>query len=324
MRFILHFALILLVSCDAGSAPPGIDAPRPSAPGSPPRPSLASRVRTWACTYGPADTASLAGFDLVVIESRRWTREEIASLKRRSVVIGYVSFGEADEAEVRELEGVTGWFMDADGDGRPDTNASWNSVFAVPDHPAWRALVAGRIRAAVESKGCDGILLDTLDMVDDYPSASDSMARLVHEMRTVFPSVFFIANRGFAIAPRISGSLDGILFECFTTRIDFARNAYRLHDDEGLFWTHGIWRDAVKPVANRGGLALALDYARPNQRTLVNQAWSRARDYGMIPALSTHELDRVRRYSPAPDRRFLSRYGREALEKRASPSPASD
>ena len=276
------------------------------------KPSPAKRIRRYACYYGPPDIPRLSRYDLVIIEPAPYTAEQIAQLKISSLVVGYCSVGELDKHELKHFEGKTGWFLDQEKDGTPDLNKNWDSYYANPFDPGWQEFILAKIEKIIGNKGCDGIFMDTLDTVDEYPEIAEGMADLVHKIRSKFPNIYLIANRGFKIFDSISSDINSVMFECFTSYYYFEKKKYRLNDKEGLKYNHMIYETKLVPFLSKGGVVLSLDYALPKQKRLINQAWSRAIDYGFVPAITQVELDKVSFFIGRRDSRFLRKYGRRS------------
>ena len=273
-------------------------------------------IKSFAVYYGEPRTKLLSTFDLAVIESASYTPEQIDLIKKNgTLVICYCTIGELDSHEAALFKNRKGWYMDGDKDGAPDRNANWDSFYANPADPQWRRFVLEKTQRTMNEKHCDGIFMDTVDTVDLYPKSADAMTGLVRSIRDANPGAFIISNRGFAIMEGIAPFIDGVLFECFSTDYDFEKKHYRRFDIDDMKYNHIIYENKLKAFIKRGGLVFSLDYALPDQKNLINFAWTRAMDYGFIPSISQVELNKVSnitgRFIPDIQRQF----GKDALAR---------
>jgi hypothetical protein len=111
--------------------------------------------------------------------------------------------------------------------------------------------------------------LDTLDTADDYPQAKPGLIQIVKDLRKNFPTKLLVQNRGFRLLEQTADSIDAVMFEDFSTTYDFDKKLYR------------------------GLVVLAMEYALPTQQNLIVRAYSRAKQYGFIPFVSTINLDQI-------------------------------
>lgn len=276
------------------------------------REKLGRRVKTYACYYGPADTAGLSVFDMAIIEPRQFTKKEISDLSRTTIVIGYVSIGELGPERAKELEGKGRWYLDKENNGKPDRNPNWGSYYADPASDTWRTYVLAEIASVITDMGCQGIFMDTLDTIGKYPEATLPMARLIKEIRKSFPGIYLVANRGFELVPHLSDTIDAVMFESFTLR-SAGENVHEVYDRNDLSWTNEIYAEKLAPFMKNGGLVLSLDYAESSETEIIDIAWSRSLDYGFLPYISRSDLQTISTIAgnDLPDIR--AQYGRTAF-----------
>src|SRR5256885_6895932 len=154
------------------------------------------------------------------------TAANVGALNARGVVtIGYISVGEDEQLRVGNGKGPGGkasWYFDRDKDGRPDMNDIWKSVYANAADPAWRADRIAEAHRLVNEYGYQGFFLDTIEVPDIFPESRPGMLQLVQELRREFPDKVIVANRAFSLLkePGVSGNIDGILFESFSSHYD--------------------------------------------------------------------------------------------------------
>ena len=260
-------------------------------------------IKGYACYYGQPKVDELSRFPLAIIETGQYTPAQIAQLKKAgTIVIGYLSVGEVLESprskpppspmprNVPHPLALPPYYLDRDGDGTPDKNGGWGSLYVDARSPAWQKRVLEELAPRVLSlKGADGLFLDTLDTVDVYPETKPGMIDLVKKLRAKFPKAPIIANRGFTIVEAIAPSLDGVLFEAFSTRYNPETNRTALHPPSDLEWVDGVLaKIRAYPVQ-----VLALDYADPQDPKVKAAAEARAKAAGLTYSISTGSLDKL-------------------------------
>ncbi|WP_412030282.1 hypothetical protein [Deinococcus yunweiensis] len=214
------------------------------------------------------DTLSvLARHATVVVQRGLYTPEQLTGLRQTSRVLGYLSVGEDHPLGTRPcIPGSAPYHV--------SINGAWGSVRVDAAHPVWRTTLLARARDALADT--DGLLLDTLDSAD--PAAT---VALVREVRAAWPRVALYANRGFGLLRELSGVLDGVLIEAFSTGHS---PTPALHHPDGLAYT-AHWLRAVRAA---GLDALALDYA--DTPALAAVARARAEREGVPTFVSNRSL----------------------------------
>lgn len=262
-------------------------------------------VKGYACYYGQPKVAELSKFPLVIIEPGQYTPAQIDEIKKAGViVIGYLSLGEILETPKQKYAApakgaprrlaLAPYYLDRDGDGQPDRNGSWNSLYVDARAAEWQNRVLTDLAPKVlTGKHCDGLFFDTLDTVDVYPETKPGMIELIRKLRAAFPKAPFIANRGFEILEGTVPNIDAILFEAFTTRYTPENNRSTLHSASDLEWVDGI----AARIKQAGGAdpvqILVLDYADPKNANVKAAAIARAKKSGFTYSISTGSLDKL-------------------------------
>lgn len=264
-------------------------------------------IKGYACYYGQPRIPELSKYPLVIIEPGQYTPQQIAQIKKTPVtVIGYLSVGEILETPRAKPPAspsvkpgpkrlaLPPYYLDRDGDGQPDRNGSWGSLYVDTRAPEWQRRVLEELAPKVlQQKGCDGLFLDTLDTVDAYSETKPGMIDLVKKLRAKFPKAPIIANRGFTIIEAIVPHIDAVLFEAFTTRYSPESNRSVLHPPSDLEWVDGV----LARIQQAGGAdpvqVLVLDYADPRNAAVKTAAVARAKKAGLTYSISTGSLDRM-------------------------------
>jgi polysaccharide biosynthesis protein PelA len=237
----------------------------------------------YACYYGRGRLLDLAAYDLVILESAGYFPEEVAYLRSCGVcVTAYLSIGsEANPGTGRD------WHMIDPVTGCPDGDPRWDGLWVDCGSPAWQTHVLDESIPAILGRGFQGLLLDNLDVQESHSETRSGVIELVQRIRTAYPGLMLIGNRGFSVLDALLPTVDAILFEAFTTYHDGDR--YAAWSEAGLAWTEdkALWlRSLGHELA-----VFALDYAAPRDFALRHLAKSRALVHGFPSFVSTRALD---------------------------------
>jgi UDP-glucuronate decarboxylase len=154
--------------------------------------------------YGPGQLDLLTGYRRVVLQPDFYAPAELAFLRRNGVQpLAYLSLSEDTGPEAP-------W-------QRADRNPDWGGRYVHLDHPGWTEHVLAQARQALEA-GFTGLFLDTLNVEHTYPEDLPHLLRLIETIRDQVGSAYLLANRGFAMLPRLAELVDGLLFESFSVR----------------------------------------------------------------------------------------------------------
>jgi len=308
-------------------------------------------IRNYLVNYAgdaviDSELAMYADYDAIVLEPASdvvsvQTLRNIRELNAETFLIGYISIGETREI-IRDANGqpLDIYFTDANGD--PLENLNWHSYYIDANKQLWRDMVIDELLPAIYAKGYDGVFLDTVDtsiFVDasrniDFSASSAGMATLINDMKTAFPDKKIIMNRGFHLlngtgdSLDVSGSIDGLMFESFTTtwassEVDSnGMNVEWYHayppDSNEYIWSDGIANkiNKIRFQYNSDGTVLrdqdgkpvksakwfhgmTHDYAKDTtteqiaiMQTSVDRAWAN----GFVPSMGTRFLNEAPSY----------------------------
>lgn len=102
-----------------------------------------------------------------------------------------------------------------------------------------------QIRVQYSTKGLnsDGVFMDTVDTVDIYPAEEyqAAAAKLINDMKALYPDRIFCSNRGFAILDRIIHSCEYVMFETFLSWYNWENKTYHKLEDPGVI----AWNDQI-------------------------------------------------------------------------------
>lgn len=259
----------------------------------PRRASAAEPTWRWALDYGAlSDPATARSYDLLVLEPDH--PRPIAPLRGPNArLLGYISLGEIERSRPFKAALEKAGALLA-------PNPNWPDARMIDlRNPAWGALVVDQLIPEVLVKGYDGIFMDTLDNAEALEH-KDTVANagmvaagveLVRLIRTRFPKIVIMMNRGYAMLPQAAPSVDYLLGEAMATRWNFSTGKYEFTSVEDWTWQANRLRDAKQlypPLQ-----LITLDYWDPADRATVARLYARERAAGFKPYVATLALDRL-------------------------------
>ncbi|GEM_PF-1908339 len=263
---------------------------------------------SFVCYYGPGSVPEMSQADVAIVDGRNLSTDNIKELQASGTwVVSYVTIGEDDTLSVADGKGPGGYasyFMDTDGDKKPDKNTSWNSYFVDAGNPLWQErILNGRIKDIIEKFGCDGIFLDTVDTVDLYKDTKAGMVDLIRKMREKYPNIKIVQNRGFSVLGETFQYIDAIMFEDFSINYDWKNDSYS-QADKGKLYATGLQALEINGHRKKKDfLVFDLGYADLNQPDLIQFCYDRAWEYDFIPYVANIQLDEVYPiYTPKSER----------------------
>jgi UDP-glucuronate decarboxylase len=230
-----------------------------------------SSRRPIAFYYGPGQLELLTGYRRVVLQPDFYESGELAYLRRHGVQpLAYLSLSEDQGPEAP-------W-------QRADRNPDWGGRYVYVDHPGWTEHILAQARQAF-ANGFTGLFLDTLNVEHTYPEDGPPLLRLIEKIREQVGSAYLLANRGFALLPRLADVVDGILFESFSVR--WIDRGYAPWPDD-ILEQHA---EIVEKLQSHDIDLYALDYA--DTAALAAFATRRAAQFGLQVFISDRALSRL-------------------------------
>jgi len=248
-----------------------------------------SSIEDYVVFYGIGRADELAQYDLAIVQPETLTSAEIETLHQEgTLVVAYLSLGEVEPSRP--------WYSD----GRFDPqwilgrNENWGSYYVDTGQSGWQALMVD-ITGELLDMGYDGIFMDTIDTVYVFPETTQGMIDLIHALRSTYPDMLMVQNRGFDVAEQVAADIDAVMFEDASTTYDFQTGEYSYLVDQDSI-------DQILAFNSETGLPiLALDYAPVDNPGLAYRAVQNALDWGFIPAVSTINLDDIPDYGLEED-----------------------
>lgn len=253
------------------------------------------RVPRWAVYYDETlEAETFENLDLVVFD--RHHHPELAPLKGKLPVLGYVSigevFGHAPEKQTLEKEGLL-----------IEENTLWKSYIVDVSSPTWRAIVLGYVDD-VAAQGFDGVMLDTgespivwaqLKKPMRLKAMEQGIIDIIKAIRARHPSMKIMVNRAFRILPNVATDIDYVLAESIFTNTDVSTRQYAL-------FAPNTYQQVAKQLQQLGTLApglkiFTLDYWNTDDVNGLERIYAAQRAQGFIPYVTTPDL---RSFTPEP------------------------
>ncbi len=223
--------------------------------------------------------------DLIVLQTRFSDPEFVSLLSEKTLVAGYVSVLEFDgEKTDFEKYGLK--------DAVIGNNGNWNSPIMDINNKNYRRYVLDQVRGVFDT-GAQGVFLDTIDDVENYPQLKNGTIKFVKMLHEEFPDKFFIMNRGFAVLDDVVNDVQGVLFEDFGTYYNFDKKRYEIFSKKDLDW---INKTAIKlrEYQDQGKIRVfASGYAPSEFSPLVLFSEQLAKRYGFVFYASDIQIESV-------------------------------
>ncbi|MEX8494771.1 endo alpha-1,4 polygalactosaminidase, partial [Sphaerotilus sp.] len=230
----------------------------------------------------------LAAFDWVVLEpGHHGDVSARAQAAPHTRFMAYLSVGEVSRQHPQHDAVPPGWLL--------GSNRTWNSAVIDQRAPEWPAWFVEHVARPQWDQGYRGFFLDTLDAYqlvartpEDRAAQEAGLVRVVKALRAAFPQAKVIANRGFEILPQVAQDIDMVAAESLYRGWDQAAMRYRAVSDPDRAWLLG----KLDEVRTQHHLpVLAIDYVAPAERALARETARRIRTHGVVPWVTTPELD---------------------------------
>lgn len=221
--------------------------------------------------YGTGRLPELRRYRRVVLQPDVYSPDDLRELVHHGVQpLGYLSLSE-DQGP------PAAWH-------RADRNPDWGGALVYVGHPGWVHHIVGQTRVAL-AKGFGGLFLDTLNIEFSHPEDLPDLLALIAAIREEAPTAYILANRGFALLPRLADFVDGILFESFSVR--WVQDGYAPWPADAL----EVHAQMAERLLKSDLDLYALDYAE--SAGLVEFARRRARQFGLHSFVSDRALSQV-------------------------------
>jgi uncharacterized protein (TIGR01370 family) len=255
-----------------------------------PLPAVSGSIR-WLAFYGVhADELTLNAYRVVILDpSFHGPIDRVADAGTR--VCGYLSLGEIKVSDPS--------FAFVDHSVLLAENPDWQGTRRVDvRHPSWRSFILDTQIPSIAAKGFTGLMIDTIDtapyleLMDParYHGMRAAAIELVAAIRTRWPRLTLIMNRGYAVLPDVIENIDAVVAESLLTAPD---------QTGGFAWVDSSQVDSqlslLQPTARRQPPLpiLSLDYWYLDDVKTIAEIYRRERELGHHPYVATRLLDQI-------------------------------
>lgn len=247
-------------------------------------------ARNWVSYYSAGQIPQLLQYDVVDIDvedgAANYESQDVAELRQRGkLVFSYINIGAAEP--FRSYWSQVKPYIIAPYPG-------WPEFYMDVSAPGYREVLLKTVVPHILGKGVDGLFLDNVDAgsVNARPDVTAGIVELVRQIRTLHPHVLLIAQssnlrilseRG-QDGRRFYEYVNGLAREEVSATYAGGYRRVPLDESNAMLRTLAGWR-------GKGLTVFTLDYA--NSADLARYAIARARAHGLIPYVSTKELNRI-------------------------------
>lgn len=255
----------------------------------------------WAVYYGDkAEPEVFVPYDIIVFDSEK--HPLLRPLKARGkTLLGYLSLAEAETYRY--------WFEELRAAGvLMEENPAWPGHFAIDlRRPEWAEMIIEKMIPLILQSGFNGVMLDTIDTALEleekdpkkYAGMKVAAVKLVKAIRTHYPQLKIMVNRGFSILPEIEQEIDMVLAESIFISYDFKTGKHGRFPKEVYEEYSGLLKAAQKRAPHLQ--VFTLDYWPAKDTQRVKMIYEAQRKQGFIPYVSTVDLQTETREPGTPE-----------------------
>ena len=256
-------------------------------------PSAAERLKaagSWVSYYSMGAIPELSKFDVVDIDvedgAANYQADDVAALKAKGrLVISYLNIGSAEPFR-SYWSAVQGYSL--------GKYPGWPEFYMDVSKSGYRDVLLKTVVPQILNKGVDGLFLDNVDAGSNLskPAVTAGIVEIVRQIRAKYPSVLLIAQSSNLRVLTERGSdgrqfyqyLNGLAREEVSVTYQGGYHKVAAAESDAMLRTLASWR-------SKGLTVFTLDYA--NSPELAQYAITRARAHGLIPYVSTKQLDQI-------------------------------
>jgi hypothetical protein len=182
-----------------------------------------SHIESYMIYYGTVNEQiinSLKEYDMVVIEPQHFTKQAVNDLQSAgTIVIGYISVMEWPSWNKKRQAALypSDFYLHQQ---QRQYFPEWDSYLMDLRQNHYRQVLLDEIANQISSKSMDGIFLDTVGDIEDHLEESDAAngmlygyLELLKAVKSCYPRLSLIQNRGFYVVEWSAPYLDGFVWE---------------------------------------------------------------------------------------------------------------
>lgn len=246
----------------------------------------------WIAYYnGNLPAEAFRDFDVIAFDRESHPRLDVLRDRKR-VILGYISLGEAESyrSDFRNIKAMGLLIRE---------NRNWRGHWIVDlRNDKWIEHVANTIVPDVIRRGFDGIVLDTLDSPLEleannpvqFKGMTEAAINAVRLLRTRFPELKIMLNRGFKVLPEVAPYIDFVLAENLNTDWTIGQKPRLTAKRDASRWLRSIMIALAKDPRLK---VYTLDYWPASDVNVVKNIYREMRSLGFIPYVGAIELDTI-------------------------------
>ncbi len=219
--------------------------------------------------YNPQAITSLSECNLLVAPPTL-PESLVSRLSEGRIILGYIS--------VATVGGWEPWAVNVTREIIVGRLGAWNETVVNPCSQKWWKIFRGAVDWIL-SRGYNGVFIDNLDLVDEYPWMKACIINLVRSVKREHPHAVVMVNRGFSILPRIADSIDYLLVESYPSYYDFGAHEYRFWKGRDLEWIVSRIREAERLAETHGFRIILLAYGDPADQGMIEEVCRVVEEY---------------------------------------------
>jgi len=245
--------------------------------------------KSTAIFYGTnPPTNVLAQYRRIIVEADNITSQELTALRAQGGdVFAYLSIGET--APSRH------WFKSIKAEWILGDNRVWDSKVMDLRATGWQQFVLNKLVTPLWEAGYRGLFIDTMDSFKLFATSdkqhqqhADALADLLQAIKTKYPDIRLIANRGFEVLPAIGEQLEAVAAESLYASWDNSNKRYQPTQETDQQWL----LDQLESIQTTLNIdIIIIDYLPPAKRKAAKALAKRIHKQGFIPWVSIPSLD---------------------------------
>ena len=255
------------------------------------------KMKKFAVYYTDiAKPSEFKEYDVIVFDGDH--HPELRSLKNDDrVILSYISLFEAAyyRKEYKSLKKKKLLFKVNGKAGNSEDDKEYIDVRNIQ----WAKIVIEELVPKIVGDGFDGIMVDTLDSAIalelsnpiKYSGLMEASVDLIKAIRMHYPYIKIMVNRSFQILPEMAGDIDMVLLESTMVHTDLENKTHQLYKQDVYGKTLELM--AGLKVKNNQLELYGLDYWNMQESEKVKNIYSKHRESGVIPYVSTADLQKL-------------------------------
>lgn len=244
---------------------------------------------TVAFFYGKqAPIAQLCMYDMVIVDPYSDFNPQVYC-NAMSQPFAYVSLGEvpADAPYAKNIK--SGWVI--------GKNVAWNNNKVIDQtQQKWQEFFLNQVIAPLWQKGYRGFFLDTLDSYtlavhdpQQQQKQIEGIVSIIQQIKSRYPDVKIILNRGFQVLPRVHSQVYAIVIESLYHAWNQQKQRYEetpLTEQKQLLAEIDKMQQMHLPI-------IIVDYLPPNQQDKAQDLTDQITKQGLIPWITDSTLQKI-------------------------------